>query len=309
MSAALPLDASAAAPPSCGTVFGFEVHSTLPFQALRNGTGEPLFVVAPSRPGLRPDDELLIDIDRRNFRAKIFGNGLTYKLWVGHAGWFEIDPRERSISVPEGLDPVLREELLWGVPALLCFLHRGDLSLHAAAVEVAGEAILLAAQEAHGKSTLAAAFAQRGCRLLSEDLTCVRFGDGCPSLVPGPATLRLRNDIGSQVPVDFGRHLAGGADRLRYALRNELRGDCTPVPIRKVFFLRTSDDGIRAERIRGVESLPDLWRFSFRITPAQKAACFERIADLARDVPIHNLIRPLRLDALDPTVDFVLSHS
>ena len=57
---------------------------------------------------------------------------------------------------------------------MLCFRARGDTALHAAAVEVDGQAVVLGAPGTFGKTTLAAAFHAAGHRLLSEDTTCIR---------------------------------------------------------------------------------------------------------------------------------------
>jgi hypothetical protein len=249
--------------------------------------------------------KLVVEIDQPDFLARIYHDGATYRLWVRGVGWFDIDPRIPRVVVPAAAASVEREELLWGVPALLCFLHRGDSSLHAAAIEVAGEAILLVAPQAHGKSTLAASFARRGYRVLSEDLTCIRL-EPRPSVIPGPAALRLRNDVAQDLDVVFGSRLSGRHDRTRYAL--ERRGDCRPVPIRAVVFLRPSDKNIWLEPIEPMRSLPDLWQSSFRLTRDHERRCFESVAVLANELPILNLHRPLRIDALNPTVDHLLAE-
>jgi hypothetical protein len=289
-----------------GAVFGFDVNSPFAFDTLREPTGaEPLEIVAQPLKGAQARHRLIAEVDQPDFLARIYHDGATYRLWVRGVGRFDIDPRIPRVAVPSTATSVEREELLWGVPALLCFLHRGDSSLHAAAIEVAGEAIVFVAPHAQGKSTLAAAFARRGYRILSEDLTCIRF-EPRPSVIPGPAGLRLRNDVAREVEVAFGRPLSGGPDRTRYALAN--RGDCRPVPIRALVFLRRSDDDIWLEQLQPIRSLPHLWDSSFRIARAHERRCFESITELANELPILNLHRPLRTDALDSTVDRVLEE-
>ena len=71
-------------------------------------------------------------------------------------------------------DRVRREERIWGLPAILCLLGRGDLPLHAAAVEIDGKAVVLGAPERSARRPSPPRFARDGFRLLSEDLTCVR---------------------------------------------------------------------------------------------------------------------------------------
>src|SRR5207244_12530639 len=86
------------------------------------------------------------------------------------------------------------ERLRWGIPAALRCMHRGDLPLHAAAVEVESRALVLAAPGWHGKTTLALAFQRHGYRVLTEDLACCSLAS-TPKLLPGPALLRVRPHV------------------------------------------------------------------------------------------------------------------
>ena len=66
------------------------------------------------------------------------------------------------------------------------------LVLHAAVLEKSGQAIIFAGPPGSGKSTLCAAMAQLGWRLLSDELTLVRPGDG--QVVPMPRPVSLKNE-------------------------------------------------------------------------------------------------------------------
>lgn len=65
------------------------------------------------------------------------------------------------------------------------------LMIHAAVVEKDGCAAILPAPPGSGKSTLCAALVHRGWRLLSDELTMVRLGDGL--VVPLPRPISLKN--------------------------------------------------------------------------------------------------------------------
>src|SRR5205809_388138 len=82
----------------------------------------------------------------------------AFAFCVTDAGAYHIDPERGRIEIPDSDDDVVREQRLWGIPAALCFMHRGDFPLHAAAVEVGEGAVILAAPAQHGKTTLALAF-------------------------------------------------------------------------------------------------------------------------------------------------------
>jgi HprK-related kinase A len=67
----------------------------------------------------------------------------------------------------------------------------GYLIIHAAVLEKHGRAVILPAPPGSGKSTLCAALAGHGWRLLSDELTLLRLDDGM--LVPVPRPVSLKN--------------------------------------------------------------------------------------------------------------------
>jgi hypothetical protein len=291
-----------------GSCFGFEPVSELSFEYLRDGVGDALHVRerdgGPEDPGGLLINEWTPLPGRRSWSRLYDDGGGTYRLWIEGSGSFHIDPGAPSVDVPISLESaVKREERLWGVPALLCFLGRGDHPLHAAAVEVDGEAILLAAPGYAGKTTLAAGFAVAGNRVLSEDVSCLRLFSR-PQLVPGPAMLRVRQDVAGRLTIPGAAEMVVGDDRTHYSLARANRGDCTPVPVRAFVLLRNAEDGIALERVAPVDSLRELWPLSFRLpTIDDRARCFQGVSALADAIPVWNLHRPLRLDLLEDVVE------
>jgi hypothetical protein len=81
--------------------------------------------------------------------------------------------------------------------AMGALLHqRGLLPLHANAVEVDGRAVAFSGRSGAGKSTLAAWFADRGHRILCDDVCAIAPGanGGPPLVLPGVPRLRLWED-------------------------------------------------------------------------------------------------------------------
>ena len=190
---------------------------------------------------------------------------------------------------------------------MLAFLERGDIPLHAAAVEIDGEAVLLAAPGRFGKTTLAAAFVRAGYRLLTEDLCCIRLGP-IPAIIPGPAMIRLRRDVAAEISLPQAVELGRDDDRVHYALADNGRGDSAPVPLSAIVFLRPGDGVPHLDPVDPVDAIADLWALSFRVPTEQGAArCFDGTIDIAGRVPVWNLRRPLRYDALDAAIE-VIAH-
>ena len=79
----------------------------------------------------------------------------------------------------------------WGLNWCVANHMHNYLILHAAVVERGGRAVLLPAPPGSGKSTLCAALATRGWRLLSDELAIISPGDA--SLIPLPRPVGLKN--------------------------------------------------------------------------------------------------------------------
>lgn len=294
-----------------GTCFGFAVRSSLPFRFLRGGGGEPIDVSARSSEDDTPEGELLVKwgpTAERPFEVRLFRTDRGFRVWIPDSGWYEVNVDARSVTVPSDADEIRREERLWSVPATLLLLARGDLPLHAAAVEVNGEAIVLAAPGTFGKTTLAAAFLSAGYRLLSEDVTCIQLGGG-PEVVPGPAMLRVRRDVAEQIEVANVHRLAESEHRVHFAVDESLRGDCSPVPLRAIVFLRIADDGFSIEPTTSTAAVRDLWSLSGTLpTDRDRTHSFAAAAELVRSIPVVNLFRPLRYEELQHTIEFLVEN-
>jgi hypothetical protein len=238
--------------------------------------------------------------------ARLHGRDGIFHFWTSDAGWYRIDPSARRIEFAEHPDEIRREQRLWGIPTVLCAKDRGDFVLHAAAVEVDGSAVLLAAPGRFGKTTLAMAFHGRGYRLLTEDTACCSLTP-TPQLYPGPTSVRLRPDMfDGKIPA--GTTLAAVRDdRIHIALDTERMGDGRPVPIKALVFLRESADDITLASVKAGEALPDLWTLSFRFqSEAERRQSFSQLAQLAAAVPVWNLYRPLEVSNLNEVVSRLL---
>lgn len=292
-----------------GSCFGFEIHSSLTFKYLRGGKGEGLRITWPSNEIEGDQRRLLHEWLPRpghSLHARLYQDRELYRFWVAGMGSFVVDPDGHRITVPEAGDVIQREERLWGLPTGLCFLRRGDVPIHAAAVEVEGSAVLLAAPGRFGKSTLAAAFHMAGHRVLSEDLSCLQFSSTI-SVIPGPAMLRIRQDVMHRLALRDAQVVRQDGERYSLALDEGRRGGCYPVPLRAAVLLRESTSGVLLERVPVVAAIPDLWNLTFRLPNADgRARSFEAVADLARNIPTWNVFRPLRYEDLPQTVEQIV---
>lgn len=291
------------------TVFGFELDTPFPLLTARYGSGDPIRVEESDtahaadailmewNPG--PNNPLQASLRRDQDNR--------YVLDIADAGVYAVDPAKGLITIPTETPALLRETRLLGLPLLLCFLARGDLSLHAAAVETPSGAILIAAPGRHGKTSLAATFARLGCRLLTEDLCCLR-PDPTPSLVPGPASLRVRDDMQSRLlPVPGTKVIGRLADRM--VLTVEKPGTCDPVKVAGIALLKDFGPELVLRRREGLDVLPDLWLLSLHLpTGEDRARKFRQLSGMAERVAVWDVIQPADPSALRFTAETLLGE-
>jgi hypothetical protein len=296
------------------SVFGFRVRSEETLRFLRSDGGAqtleivtgPESLAACPPPEVEPLASWILAGAAKEERGTLYRHDQAFEFWTTDAGAYRIHPERGYIEIPTGCDEIVREQRLWGVPAMLCYIHRGDFPLHAAAVEVDDGGVVLAAPSRYGKTTLALAFHRRGYRVLSEDLVCCRVG-ARTELLPGPAVLRIRPDIYDERPPQGTHVIAARPDRVFLGLDDDRKGSGDPVPIKAVVFLRESSDGVTIERAAHSVALADLWALNFRLqTREGRAQSFQRLVRLVDAVPVWNLFRPLRLASLEPAVDRIV---
>jgi hypothetical protein len=286
---------------SSGSCFGYAVRSDLSFRFLREGGGTSLEIregrVEAATEGLLrewspPDSPVHMRLHKDPF---------GYHIWVEDFGWIRVEPGVPRITVPPHPDLIRREERIWGLPTVLCVLQRGDVPLHAACVEVEGRALIFAAPGRFGKTTLAAAFAQAGYRVLGEDLVCFRPGAD-PAVIPGPALLRLRRDVADMFRIRGAVEVGRDDERVHLALGGD-RGTCAPVPVAGVALLLEGDTPPRLDLVPGPQAVRDLWAVSFNLpTEEDRARCFAAVARLTASTPVWHLTRRRRIDELPATI-------
>ena len=239
------------------------------------------------------------------FNGRLVKAGSRYGFWASDTGWYLIDPKVPSITMSPTENPLRREVRMFGVPTSICTLERGDVSIHASAVEVAGRAVLLAGPSRYGKTTLASALAQAGHRLLAEDSSRCSAGEP-PVVMPGPAVLRLREDVVELVDLKATRVGLGGDGRVGLILDERDRGDGIGVPLRAILFLRSGSGPARLEPVRTTEAIRDILALTFQLPdPASRAAAFSRVADLAAQVETFDLRRRIESHATGEVVRLI----
>lgn len=297
-----------------GICYGFEPQGALALSSLRQGSGQTLDVqVGRSDGQVAPvlDGPAAVEWRARAdnpFSAELYPTASGWGFHVHDLGWFTVDPVRRRVTVPAG-EPVSVEQRLWGIPAALCYGQRGDIALHASAVDVGGRALAFVAPGRFGKTTLAAGFAASGHRVLAEDLVCIRPG-AQPAIIPGPPTLRLRPDVAPLMSIPDARVLLQTSDRTHLLFEGPASGTGDPVPLGAIVLLNVAEEEPRLERVSAARALPSLWATSFKV-PGDAAwrVAFDRLGEIVNSAPLWELHRELRLDTLPDLVELLVDRT
>ncbi|HEX6300672.1 MAG TPA: hypothetical protein VF148_09440 [Acidimicrobiia bacterium] len=291
-------------------VFGFDVEVPFPLRtARRSNNGDRLVVeigeveeVVAGPPLLNWSPGAGNPLDA-SLSARHDGG---YVLSITDAGTYQIDPETSHIVMPLMQDEPLREVRLLGLPMLLCFLARGEVSLHGAAVMGPTGAIVVAAPGRHGKTSLAATLSGLGHRLLTEDLCCIRIGEQT-TLLPGPASLRVRADMAPHLLPLEGMHEIGSLDD-RVVLAATDPGDGDPLPVSAVVLLKGFEDAVSLREVDPLDVLPDLWLLSFHLpTEEDRARKFNQLVDLIGSVSVWELTQPNDPGAIVATAETLVA--
>jgi hypothetical protein len=187
---------------------------------------------------------------------------------------------------------------------------RGTVCLHAASVQLGGQAVALVGPAGAGKSTLAAAFARRGVPVLSDDVA--PLDDRGDSLWVQPGNPRIRLWARS-AEVLFGTpdalpRLTPNWDKLYLELgENGLAFQEMPLPLGAVYVLGARSGDTRApfvEALSPQEAMLELVAntyVNYLLDPAMRAREFELLGRLVRSVPVRRVVPhedPARLPSL-----------
>jgi hypothetical protein len=168
--------------------------------------------------------------------------------------------------------------------------RRGTLALHASAVAMGGRAVAIAAAPGGGKSTTAAAFAQRGVPIITEDVLPIAWRDGEPWALSGYPRIRLWPEtVAARYGTDDALPLLTPTWTKRYLdVRSQFQRD--PLPLGAIVVLRDRVTGApRVAPLAGHEAAMQLVANSsmaLYLDPDMRVAELDRIGALVERVPL-----------------------
>lgn len=283
-----------------GSLYGFEIKGDLPLRRLNAapGTRGEIAVRAAAEPLVPPagePDGVLEDERGGLWYASYELDGGGCLLRLPPTGSFLLEPAAGRVTVERGdEDDELLEHRLASSAICTLLSMRGDLVLHAAAVERDGRATVFCGPTQRGKSTLVRTLGEAGCNLLGEDGLAIALGRAEPLAYPGARGVRVRRRDGD------GR------------LHTELVGDPgggepDPCPVGAVVLLGERGAELELESLAPARALalltPNLIHSGGR---GSIGTAFQRLAKLLGEVPALRVAFPDDLGRLPESAERAL---
>jgi hypothetical protein len=230
------------------------------------------------------------------------------RLVYDDTGTFDISASGDRVTWWQGADPpmdAVQTDLLGRVMALV--LHcRGILTLHASAVRIGGQGVVLLAPKGFGKSSLAIALVRAGARLISDDTVAVE-STAPPVIRPGVQMLRLRPDSASRHQISSD---GAAADKVRFRPDEEHAVGGEKTALSALYLLRPTSPSPDLPAVTREPCAPvaaALALTAFRKLGAlldgrTGAASLRAAADLVGLVPVYTLHVQRTLDRLEEVV-------
>lgn len=190
---------------------------------------------------------------------------------------------------------------------------REQLTLHASCVATPGGAVMVTGLSGAGKSTTVTALIQRGCTLLSDDLTVLkRQSDGEIVVMPGASQLFLCSDAAANLGGEDDQILDAPYTRMKSMLLCPSDEEVQPSPLRSICVLSNSEgcDSVRKTQIEGAAKFGALMRC---VTGRQTgftldAPRFSLAAAIAASTTVYSVERPAGRWCIDEVADVVLEE-
>jgi hypothetical protein len=278
--------------------YGLGIHSELPLDETETRAHADVIIrVAPPAPFPDVND------------GTVFATADHAQIAYRALGVFTIRDGASIEVVPVPDADLMQIRLTLLGPVLAILLHqRGDLVLHASAIALNGAGLVFLGAPGWGKSTTAAALAQRGGALIADDIVAVRFDQNDqPVVYPAFAFVKIWADVATALGAET-RESARIAPTLDKFVQPLARADSIAIPLKRVYVLDRGDQ-VAIETLAPQTGFIELVRHTFVVhllddTGATRAH-FGQCSRVANRVPIKQLRRPANLDSLTQIVELV----
>lgn len=209
---------------------------------------------------------------------------------------------------PSADDDMLAVPMM-GIVLATILIQRGHLVLHANTAITPTGAVVVSGESGTGKSTTLAALLDRGCAMLSDDITVLSYGaEGQVQALPGISHLHLCEDAARTLGHDIEGLPRYPWRRMKAAVPSHEFMATAPAPLRAIYLLHMySGDTLRISTLKGHEKFSALQECLFGPLLLQEhAGLFALLASVAEQVSMFRIERPASGWSVHKVVEAIL---
>lgn len=227
------------------------------------------------------------------------------------SGRFLVEGGERITLYrnPTAKDEKLCAHLLASVMAAL-LRQRGLLVLHANVALTPGGAVAITGTSGAGKSTSQAALLERGCRMLTDDITVLGTDrEGRIVALPGVPKMNLCEDAAAKLGHDVANLQRNPVRKSKVLVPVAPKDTLTePLPLRAIYHLAApAGDRLAVTRLEGAGKFAVLQECIYGpLFPDEHHGLFGLVSEVVRQVELVQITRPVDRWSLDEIVEAIL---
>lgn len=289
---------------------GLRLRSALPLRGFKDWTGDDR----------APDIDFVVGDVPAALEGEVEAGLFMYvapegrvRIAVPGVADFLVEDGRRAVIAPAPGHAMADIDAFIGGSVFGALCHqRGLLPMHAASVEVGGGAVMMMGPSRAGKSTLSAALANRGHRLVADDVTVAMPGpDGRLMAIPAIRRQKLWQDSIDALGLRPGRRLRESRAMTKYENGDAVTYASAPVTLRAVVLLSRFGPApeARLERLSPALAFRAIFDNVYRDNVVHvlglRPRVFQDCGRIATTVPAFTLRRHDRFDDLDGLIEAV----
>ncbi len=253
------------------------------------------------------------DIRKFVTEGKLFGKKKN-AFWFSneHAIFLIEDGKTIVVDSIDGANVEKTIPFILGYCMSFVLAQRGAVAIHSSAVAINNRGIVIAGYSGSGKSSLTTQFIENGYNLLADDVSVIQKNESERYITPAFPMQNLCTDLIEQYKYDKNDMTLVDHKRNKYTMERSNVFSYDSKRIEAMFVLKASDvDTVKLNLIHGSEKVKFVINNLF-LRPAYKSTglpeeIFKECIEIANDVRIYELIRPLYVDTTKIQMDMIMN--
>lgn len=237
-------------------------------------------------------------------------------MWfsVGKVAHYHITKGDSIVVEPcENADKGQVKAFLLGTAFGLLLIQRDNLAIHGGTILINDKAVVFTGDTGAGKSTMTAAFREKGYGFLADDVSVVGQADGGINIIyPGYPQQKLCRDAVENMGLSPKDYVMIDDDRDKYIIPARDSFIHMPIPIGAIVELSIGEgERLEISEVLGSEKIIILMKNIYRIEATRFAGLskeyFSKCLGVVKNVPIYRIKRPKGRNTIQEQIMLVLS--